>query len=735
MLRSFRHRLLAILALLSLVGASCYAHASDDIQLCDNAGNDPDEGIPACTRVIASSQVPKLELVYNNRANGWFRKGVYSNALQDYGAAIDSNPKFVDAFRNRAFVLINQFEYDRAIADLNQAITIDAKSAFAFYLRGFALYSKGEFERSIKDFDSAISLKSDYFAAFLHRGDAWYRKRDFDRAMKDFNQAIKISPKDPSAFDERAQLWIDKGQLDRAIEDYETAITLAPSDWRAYSGRGEALRLKGNLDASLSSHNESIKLNPKSTDALINRALTWKDIGDLDQSISDYSEVLLLNPKEDRALSNRGEVWRLKGDLARSLSDLDKAIALIPASALSLCRRGDTHRARGDLDRSLTDYNAASVAAVSAVCAYTGRGLVYELRNSPKDARFEYERAVAISLEKDPDPSVGKQAQAIARERIEKLAADARKLAEQTRLESERLAKLEKEQAAIAAEKALADKAAQQQLLKQAQEEALRKAAEIAQAKNIAEKLKLANAPPPKPIIDQGKRVALVIGNAAYRNVQALANPSRDAEAVADAFRKLGFQSVQVEHDLSRDQLTRALRAFEDVAVTANWAVVYYAGHGIVVNGVNYLVPIDAKLTSDRDVLDEAVSLDRVLIATEGAKKLRMVLLDACRDNPFLTKMRVSVASRSLTRGLAAIEPGVGTLVVYAARDGQIALDGSGDHSPFTAGILNHIQTPNLEIGMFFRIVRDDVRLSTRRQQEPFVYGSLPGEDFFFAVK
>jgi len=114
---------------------------------------------------------------------------------------------------------------------------------------------------------------------------------------------------------------------------------------------------------------------------------------------------------------------------------------------------------------------------------------------------------------------------------------------------------------------------------------------------------------------------------------------------------------------------------------------------------------------------------------------LRMVLLDACRENPFIVKMKQTVASRSLTRGLAAIEPGVGTLVAYAARDGQVALDGNGDHSPFATALLNHLQTPNLEIGMFFRIVRDDVRSSTRRQQEPFVYGSLPGEDFYFTVK
>jgi tetratricopeptide (TPR) repeat protein len=727
--------LIGLLCLMELTGAVTLspriARASDDVQLCDNSVNDPDEGIPACTRIINDSQSLKSETVFNNRANAWFRKGVYTNALQDYGAAIERNPRFVEAFRNRAFVLINQNEFDRAIVDLNQAITLDPKSSFAFYLRGFALYSKGEFERSIKDFDAAIALKADYYAAYLHRGDAWYRKREFDRAVKDFDQAIKITATDSAAFNERAQVWIDKGQFDRALRDYEQAISLQPKDWRAYSGRGESLRLKGDLDAALASHNEAVKLAPKSTDALVNRALVWKDKGDLDQAISDYDDALLLNPKEDRALSNRGEVWRLKGDLNRSLADLDKSISLIPNSALTLCRRGDTLRERGELDRSLTDYSAAIAVSANAICAYTGRGLTLEKKNSPKEAKSDYDKALSLALEKDPDPASGKEAQNTARLRSATLAEDARR-------EVERRAQADKEQAAMAAatanEKLLAAKSAQQLLVKQAEEEAIRKAAEMEEARKAAEKLRLA-AVPPKPVLDQGKRVALVIGNSAYQNVQALPNPVRDADAIADAFRKVGFQSVQVEHDLTRDQLTKALRKFEDVAVTANWAVIYFGGHGMVVNGENYLIPVDARLVSDRDVLDEAVALDRVLVATEGAKKLRMVLLDACRDNPFLIKMRQSTASRSLSRGLAAIEPGVGTLVAYAARDGQLALDGNGEHSPFATGLLNHIQTPNLEIGMFFRIVRDDVRSATRRQQEPFVYGSLPGEDFYFSVK
>jgi uncharacterized caspase-like protein len=243
--------------------------------------------------------------------------------------------------------------------------------------------------------------------------------------------------------------------------------------------------------------------------------------------------------------------------------------------------------------------------------------------------------------------------------------------------------------------------------------------------------------PPAAPAarVPAEKRVALVIGNSDYAAVARLSNPRRDADAVAASLRRIGFRTVTLEADLSRDKLVRALRAFQDEAETADWAMIYYAGHGIEVGGVNYLVPIDARLKDDRDVQDEAVPLDRLLSAIEGAKKLRLVVLDACRDNPFVAQMRRSVGTRSIGRGLARIEPEGGTLVAYAAKHGQVALDGDGANSPFVGALVRHLQTPGLEINKLFRLVRDDVMAATGRKQEPFVYGSLPGEDFFFVQR
>ena len=237
---------------------------------------------------------------------------------------------------------------------------------------------------------------------------------------------------------------------------------------------------------------------------------------------------------------------------------------------------------------------------------------------------------------------------------------------------------------------------------------------------------------PPLGVI-RSRRVALVVGNSAYTGVPPLANPRRDAEAIASSLRRAGFQAVTLELNLGKEKLVSALRSFSRAAETADWAVVYFAGHGIEMGGINYLIPVDAKLESDRDVEFEAVPLNQVLNAVEGAKKLRLVMLDACRDNPFASQMRRTVATRSIGRGLASIEPEAGTLVVYAAKHGETALDGAGANSPFAAAFVKNIVTPGLEVRRLFDYVRDDVMEATNRRQQPFSYGSVPGrQDFFF---
>jgi hypothetical protein len=225
------------------------------------------------------------------------------------------------------------------------------------------------------------------------------------------------------------------------------------------------------------------------------------------------------------------------------------------------------------------------------------------------------------------------------------------------------------------------------------------------------------------------KRVALVIGNSAYQHAPALPNPARDAKAMLAMFEKAGFDVVTTQYDAGNLQFKRAIRQFEDAASEADIAVIYYAGHGIEIHGQNYLVPIDAKLASDRDAEDEAISLERLAQTVDGAKRLRLVILDACRDNPFARTMKRqrTAALRGVHAGLADISPAGNTLIAYAAKGGSAAEDGDATHSPFTAALLDNLFVPGLDVRLALGRVRDEVLKTTNNRQEPFVYGSLGG--------
>ncbi|MBI3700168.1 MAG: caspase family protein [Afipia sp.] len=227
------------------------------------------------------------------------------------------------------------------------------------------------------------------------------------------------------------------------------------------------------------------------------------------------------------------------------------------------------------------------------------------------------------------------------------------------------------------------------------------------------------------------KRVALVIGNSSYQNVPKLTNPSNDAAMIASTLKASGFESVTLRADVTKDTMRKALRDFADQARDADIAVVYYAGHGIEVDGTNFLIPVDAVLERDTDVYDETYPLDRVLVAMEPAKQLRLIILDACRDNPFGKTMKRSIGTRAIgTRGLAKVEPvNPNTMIAFAAKAGSTAADGDGKNSPFAKALAAHIATPGMDLRKSFGFVRDDVLKITNNQQEPFIYGSLGGND------
>src|ERR1700736_3286042 len=224
------------------------------------------------------------------------------------------------------------------------------------------------------------------------------------------------------------------------------------------------------------------------------------------------------------------------------------------------------------------------------------------------------------------------------------------------------------------------------------------------------------------------RRVALVIGNAAYKNASSLPNTINDSTAIAALFKSVGFEVVISRSDLGVVDFKRSVREFLITAENADMAVVYYAGHGIEISGTNYLVPVDARLSRDYDVDDEAVSLDRIIWALQSVRRLRLILLDACRDNPFAAKLRNAGARATPRGGLAKIEEvSADTLVAYAAKAGSVSYDGDGVNSPYATALIKHLAEPGLDIRIALGRVRDDVVAMTGGRQEPFIYGSLGG--------
>jgi tetratricopeptide (TPR) repeat protein len=606
-----------------------------------------------------------------------------NRAMADYDEAIRLNPKYAPAYFNRGLGFKARNEYERAIADFNEAIRLDPNMATAYANRGWAWRNKNDYTRAIADFDEAIRLDPKYAFAFGERGIAYHNKRDYNRAIADYDTAIRLDPRNANTFYNRGQALRVKGEFDRAIADYDEAVRLDVKFALAYRDRGQAYLAKEDFDLAIANLSVAIRLAPNDAFAFVYRGRAEALKGEFAAAAADGDQAVTLSPNNGEARNLRGFAYKGMGDLNRALPDLDEAIRLTPNLVSAYTNRGDVYLEKGDFARAIADLSEAIRLAPSNTAAYASRGLAYEKKGDIDLARADFSAAMALP---------------------------------QTR--------------SVTAKAALETARTRLAALSDLKPIDLTKPVEPPKPVNLAKPVE-----PVKPAITTGqpeKRIALVIGNSTYRNAPALPNARRDADAIASALRGVGFQTVTLQNDLSKDKLGDALRAFARQAEQADWALIYYAGHGIEMSGTNYLIPVDARLETDRDVQFEALPLDQVMSSVEGAHKLRIILLDACRENPFARQMRRTVASRTIGRGLARIEPDGGTLVAYAAKHGEVALDGEGENSPFVTAFVRHIATPGVEINKLFRLVRDDVLAATGRRQEPFVYGSLPGEDFYF---
>jgi tetratricopeptide (TPR) repeat protein len=491
----------------------------------------------------------------------------------------------------------------------------------------------------------------------------------------------------------RAVGWNKKGNYAQVIADASAAIRLKP-DVALYNLRGSAYYDKGEYDIAIADFNDALRIGPPGGIVYHNRGNAYRAKGDYAKAIADYDAAIKSDPKEAYSYQNRGASKQALGDLDGALADINEAIRLNPALPSPLITRAVIWRAKGDLDRAVIDTTEAIRLAKARapvnvmtppgsvlISAYSQRGLAYEAKGDTEHARQDY----SSTLEGQASDAGSKANQATAKVRLSLL----EEAAAAPRRDS------------ITASPAAPDAAA-----------------------------------PPAATTAAVRRVALVIGNGAYAHVRALPNPPNDAHAIAKSLRDIGF-AVSEGIDLDRNAMQKTIRDFLLEAARAQVAVVYYAGHGVQVDGRNYLVPVDIQMQAGSRITDAMVDMDTIMAGLDDLVRTNILILDACRNNPVAPQVASTGPSRGIEAGSGLAAPtslgagstlGAGTLIAFATAPGQVALDGEGANSPFSAALSRHIGTPGLEVQQMLTRVRAEVVAATKARQVPWSNSSLLGE-------
>jgi tetratricopeptide (TPR) repeat protein len=508
----------------------------------------------------------------------------------------------------------------------------------------------------------------------------------YAEAIAELDRAVKQDPKFPFAYAWRGVAKSRVGKIDEAMVDFNEALKVDPRNTFALAQRGNAYFVLRDNGKGLADVNAALEIDNTAAPPYAFRGMIYSDMGDQEKALADLNRAVKLNPDLPPAHGGLGSVYIKLQEFEKSLAAFNRALELAPKTQAFLGGRGYVYFSLGEYDRAIADLSQAIAINSRFARPYVNRGRAYIATNNLPAAIKDFDEA--LKIESKNVTAMLYRAQAFERSgEFAKAIADLQDALKLVPSHPVATAGLERIEAKMGATRPSTERT--------------------------------------------GGRIALVIGNSKYEAFDTLANPKRDAAAIADALGKSGFQSVKLLTDVNRDSLSAALKSFTEESKNANWSVVYFAGHGIELDGSNYLVPVDAKFENDADIPKESIALDQILNAVGAADKMRLVILDACRENPFAAEKK----SLSVGRGLARIEPESGTLVAFATKHGHYATDGSGDNSPFTTSLVSRMQAPGLEINQLFRMVHDDVYASTAKKQEPFTYGQLSAQGFYFRAR
>jgi uncharacterized caspase-like protein/lipoprotein NlpI len=578
----------------------------------------------------------------------------------------------------RANDYFDKGDYDKAIAEYDIAIRLDPTNAQAFIGRGSAYGLKSDYDRALPDFNEALRLNPRLENALANRAVVLSQKGDDDAALVDLDQLSKVNPRNPLSFLLRATIYMERRQYDRAVAELNKGLEIDPKNTDGLVNRAESYIALKQMDRAAADFAAAIKSSPSKSNPLLLRAEFFEDQEKFDAALADLNQAVKVEPKVGRNYAKRGDIWRKKGDLDHAAADYEQAIKLDPNTPFGFQGRGLVYRARGQFPQAVQQFGEVISRYPSYLPAYLERGLADEAMRDYSAARKDYQQAATMSpLFNYADKTVD--------------STDEQKTA-QARLAL--LADADKPQAPTQA-------------------------------------TATAIAPP-------ATHVALVIGNGAYREVNRLTNPVNDARRIAQALRDIKFDVTEGE-DLDYAAMQALVNGFARRAVTAQMVLIFYAGHGVQIDGRNYLLPIDISTSSAEGLAKKAVSLDTILSGLDDKTHATLVFLDACRDNPFAPEggAKSAAAGRNLSLGPGLSAPaslghggmaGAGTLLAFATAPGQVALDGDDGDSPFSVALIRHIATPDLEIQSMLTRVRADVVKATNGSQIPWSNSSLLGE-------
>jgi tetratricopeptide (TPR) repeat protein len=661
------------------------APAGRDAATCAAKDGPADAGIAACGRVIASAKGNAEHL----------------NALVNRAARYADDKK----------------DLDKAMTDLDDAVQIaslmrnGSLTAIVLIMRAGIYYKKGDIRSAITDLEQALQLDpNNNDASKLHQyfvdqqasasrdGDLCeYQRGPTDEVIAACGRLIgsgKMSGNDlATLFYKRGFAFAEKADYDHALADLSEALRLDPSNALALHERAQIFAKLGDQSHAIADYDTALHLDPGDRSAYWERGTVYRQKGDYDRAIADFSEVIRLDPSDADAFVSRGNVYRLKDDFDHATADFDEASRLDANSAGASTGRGAVYFAKGQHDRAIAELDKAIRLGINhpSSGAYFFRGFAYLGKGAYDGAISDLSESIKL----EPNYYAAYQARALAYEangELERALADYGKVLSLNPQDKDTIDKLQRIEANL-------------------------------QAKREGAVAGHQSAAVPK------KRVALVVGNGAYRFATPLTNPVNDALDFAGALRKLGFEVV-AGTDLDRRGIDEKIREFSRRVADADLALFFYAGHGVQVAGKNYLVPVDATLERASDLALDAVDIGVVLNQMEADNRVNLIFLDACRDNPFVRSLARSMGTRSASvgRGLAAIEGGIGTMIAYSTQPDNVAFDGEGRNSPFTTALLNHIGDRGIEIGMIMRRVRAQVIVATNQKQVPWDHSSLIGE-------